>query len=1064
MTEQQIAITAPGNVIVSAGAGCGKTTTMIERIVNKLKNGASLTEMLIVTFTRASAADIRVKLAERLSALKREDGGKYFHIADEAIASMPECDIGTLHSFCQRLIKTYFFAAGIDPSATVIEESEAERIKLGCAQRAVSDALTSVDGFTEVYDMLCTRRGDKPVVDAIAETVDFALSLEDPNGYLSKDGFDDGKLDGILENRKTSLISRGEEIRAEAEAVGFTELAAILGEARDVLNGVIDGFTPIRFLPKSLEKKGESPSSIAQKSAVYEKYSAFKKDCAKFLSLKIDAEEAKKRDCTPYSRAIKETAKKALELYAAKKQRLGRTDYSDLEHGARRVLFDEGCRKEISERIKYVFIDEFQDVSPLQASIADCLSACGAEMFLVGDIKQSIYGFRRCSPEFFRRKFESDDNYTKVTLTKNYRSSRAVTDFVNNVFEGLMTPSFGGCDYTTNKLVCMSKEEGEAEYFTIDAEDEDDEDEDDTCGVYSVMRAAETDRYDEEAMFVAGKIGEYIEENTKKGGDFDLSSIAVLVRSTKGKFTTDLVRLLTESGVPCNVGKRSSLSDFPEAVALVDIARCVDDGCDDIALYTALRSPMGGFSDEELLEIAENGVKKARYKKVVPEKRGYAFWQKVAAYDGRLKNRLDGFKALRDEFSRYAACHSAADTLGRITSGIGYFQHVYEYYHSAPSAAAVDSLIRIASERRGDLHSFLDYAANAGFELGVSAGGNAVNITTIHSSKGLEYDYCIVADTARRFMMRDLSEKVIITDSSVATKVPETVDGKLKLMPSAPWLAEHLGGDRIREEELRLFYVALTRAKKKLTVCGKAKNRSGNINCEADFMKGGKAAEIKIIEHETPEEKTPENADGVEKAVRAACEFDYKKQKKERGEPIDRLIKTCVTAIAEDAGEDDYSSAAPVMTRDERWSGPADARLRGTAYHKAMELINFETPSFDKIKDGVENADLVDGATVERAALCMRALSSGAEFVARERYFMVDDGGTLVQGVIDLLILYKDGTAKVIDYKTSAAERLDGENYRTQLKLYAAAVEKTTPYKVTGVYLYSFEKGLIEVK
>lgn len=1071
--DQRAAIESKGSVIVSAGAGCGKTATMIERIVNKLAHGAELKSMLIVTFTRASAADIRVKLAERLVSLKAEGGSKR-RIADEAIAQMPECDIGTLHSFCQRLIKSYFYAAAVDPSATLVEENEAKLIKSAAVREAI-DGAADIDGFSELTDALGSRRDDDGLIDVISEIVDFALSTDDPDAYLngmkSVDEYE-RELNDIIAQRTASLIARADIIKDGIERNDFKELSAAICEVSDYLNGKIDEFTPTKYVPKKNADGGE----VAIKREINERFKVLKTDCKKRREFIAEAETAKSLDRDgKYSKALCTVARRAMEIFATKKAKLGKLDYSDLEHGAKRVLSDDGCRSEISARIKYVFIDEFQDVNPLQAAIADSLKACGAEMFLVGDIKQSIYGFRRCSPDFFRQKYTDPDNgYTKVSLTENHRSTGAVIDFVNGVFDGLMTESYGGVDYSSCKLVSASSSKGEAEFCLVEGDGDENSE---PVGIYSVKGAQERNVVNPEAIVVANKIGEYIKRRRERDEKlvlsgkpvtpFALGSIAVLVRSTHGSFVADLVRILADGGVPVSVGRKARISDYPEAVALIDIARCVDDGCDDLALYTALRSPMGGFGDGELYEISRDGgiaLKDGDF-----GGRGGSFCRRVRAYRGRLKERLDAFFTLRDRFLLYSKCHNAADTLGFITSELGYFQHVYMYYGSSPSGAAVQSLISIAADRRCELHSFISFCDKTNFELDVAAGDDAVNIITIHSSKGLEYDYCIVADTAREFMMRDIYERVIVSENGVAVKVPTTDGGRKKLKPTTAWLVEHTRGDRIREEELRLFYVALTRAKDKLTVIGRNKGKiSDPARRELDFMRDmprelvtPSSVDIKMEEKEKPLKK---NGEPIERAVRNICEFDYAEQKADGDKK--KHIKTCVTAIAADAEDGDYTAAAPVIVDEyagarSKRRGGVDARARGTAYHRAMELVDFDAPDFNSIVQSIDERDMINGGEIERAAAVMKKLTAGAEFCFRERYFIADFDGTLVQGVIDLLIVYADGTCAIVDYKTTAVDKLDTAAYRTQLDLYARAVEKTTPYKVRAKYLYSFTAGLM---
>ncbi|MDE5593231.1 MAG: UvrD-helicase domain-containing protein, partial [Clostridiales bacterium] len=712
-TDNQLrAITTSGNIIVSAGAGSGKTTVMIARIIDKLKKGASLDEMLIVTFTRASAADMRVKLTDKLYELKADP--KYRAIADNALELLPACNIGTLHSYCQKLVRMYFFAADLDPSAAVCEECEADSIKQRVVSDAVEAAWNAADPyFMTIYDMLCIGRSDDGVKSAVGDILEFALTMPDPQAYLADGRTDDayfGALDGIVSARREAIVQSIKALKLDLEAAGMEKHVAGADDMLGFIDGITDEITYTRH-------KAQHDYT----DELNEQYKTLKKSCAKFRDFVAETQKAKTLKSAPYSFALRAVAADALERYAERKKMLGKIDYSDLEHGAYNVLKDGECLSGIAQNIKFVFIDEFQDVNPLQSAIAERFRAAGAEMFVVGDIKQSIYGFRRCSPEHFKRAIESP-HYTHIPLTDNFRSSEAVIDFVNSVFDGVMTESFGGVDYkdAAQRLAWGNKSitDGKAVFYAVDDGDDEVSPQNDALappseskreksGGYSVVTdavAAEDD--DSQAELVADCIVDYVSGSpAPKAGN-----IAVLVRSVKSRFCAALAKELDRRGVKYCLEKRSSAKSFPEVVALTDILRCADNRLDDVALYTAMRSAMGGFTDEELASIAVEGEAACRAAFVQPigvgQHKNYAFWQKVNAYRGEHKDRVDKFIAARDKVVSYAINHDCADVLGFITSEIDYFQHVYE---QGGSAATVDALIRFAADRACDMHAFLDY-------------------------------------------------------------------------------------------------------------------------------------------------------------------------------------------------------------------------------------------------------------------------------------------------------------------------------------------------------------------
>ena len=1133
--NQAEAATRGGNIIVSAGAGSGKTTVMIARIINKILSGEKLEHMLIVTFTRSAAADMRVKLSKKLAEVKAEckkrGDVQLYARAAEASDAMSVCNIGTLHGYCQRLIKRYYGVAGVDPAAAVCEDGEAELIKRDAVADAVADGLQSDrdsgDGyFCRMYEMLSGRKNDDGITDVIKKIVDFALSMPDPDEYLadaSPDSERFGELDKIFEDRVRALRKPIAELKADLIAAKMDKHVAAIDEFEDYARGMIDS-----------PAKTTHAKKLDETDLLNERFLALKGECKACRDLKLEFEQAKSVNGAPYATALLAVARAALADFEATKKRLNKLDYSDLEHGAFRILKDGECAREIMRSVKHVFIDEFQDVNPLQYEFMRVFKSYGAQVFVVGDIKQSIYGFRRCSPQHFKnetdgavhiddvRKAEErgekrdDSRFIHIPLTDNFRSSAQVVDFINGIFDECMSESFGGADYKgRDRLVCGRAlatnglpTGARAELVTFDEK---------ThkkvygADVYSVTDAARSERKaDPEAEFIARAVEQYILFQTARTNAYnarvseearispsELGQIAVLMRTANDRFCAELACEFDKRKIRYCFGRKSSVKSYAAAVALTDILRCVDNGFDDVALYTALRSPMGGFSDAELARIAEvGGAVLAKREKAGGDgshakNRRFEFWQKAEAYYGEYSPRLKRFFELRRKIAEFSQKHDCGDTLGFITSQIDYFQHVYE---TGGNARAVEALIEYAAQKRLDVHWFLSYYDSADFELELDGGSDAVNITTVHSSKGLEYEFVIVADAGREFNYSDIRKRIIISENGVAVKIPDIIERKA--ISTAPYEAERAAApDKLKQEELRLFYVALTRAKNKLIVCGKSKPTdkraadAASAKRPLDFaLIGAKPTDAEQallnIANDIAECKklTPNTTAITEAAFGAENDPAVTQAVKRRCENIpqrtDVPIKACVTSLAHAALSDeyeDYTLAAPVLTLDDRAldkrvkkAGDTDVRLRGTAYHRAMELIDFDRPDYDGLEDKCENFELVDVRKIERAVEAMKLMTANKRCF-KERYFIVDmpqklisggEGSVLVQGIIDLMII--DGNdVTIIDYKTGDPKSLVNDGYAMQLRLYAHAVEKATggKYRVKKAYLYSFESG-----
>lgn len=1089
--NQGLAVTQPGNIIVTAGAGSGKTFTMIGRIIEKLKNAEekdgkfypNLGQMLIVTFTRASAADMRIKLTNALYALKADP--RYKKTATSALIDLSTANIGTLHSFCQKVIKTYFAAAGIDSSFTMCDDTESEQLMLDAVGDAVTEAHKSGDKYFEAMCDMLESRDDGAITAHIKKILDIALSMtpENAKSYLNPVASDrqfDSELDGLLSGISTPLLAEIDVLTEELKDLPpLKKQAESIYGFKDYMFGKLDKIEKTRYTPKNSD--GVELVTLCREKN--EKYRALRTRCVNFRELYLNAQTAKGYDSAPYVSSLKAVAKRADELYAKYKRERGKIDYSDLEHGAYRALCNEDCMQKIAEQFKYVFIDEFQDVNPLQSAIANKFKERGAEMFVVGDVKQSIYGFRRCSPEHFIAAQNSPD-FKCIPLSDNFRSSPAVIDFVNRLFDKVMKSDFGGVDYAdpSQRMKCAGEgsEAGSAHFYLVDVDKSRRGGEFSEDG-YSVVTNAATIAPDREAEIIA----DYILDTVKKDKTKKLSSIAVILRATDNAFCRRLQKVFSERSIKYVLEKKDSAKNIHEVALLTDIMRCADNRFDDIALYAAMRSPVGGFSDEELLKIAVEGGKAAEKRKEqkVFGNLGYEFWQKVANYDGELNGKIRAFFDARQTIADYAKTHSAAEVMGFITSRFGFFQYVYEI---GGDAAAVQAYIDFAQSREFDMHALIDCYDTADIKLSAKGGGDAVNIMTIHKSKGLEFDTVIVANVGADFNERDRSQSITVNDRGVFVRIPDEDRGER--IKSVRWLIEYVRyPDWARAEELRMLYVALTRAKKDLIVIGKGRNfkdrdRLSEIACYAEyFHAAGMHAEqpdfphvAKVGEDEVPP-VVPQVTDWVKKRIARLNELNAMRESAVTlSDGAHIPIKTSVTTVAHrDPAPFEGTAISPSVTVDDRDGGmrvfSGGGTNRGTAYHRVMEHIDFDNPDFEAAAEGVDGKEDVNEGEILKAVAVMRSLTAGASFVAKERYFIVNlpakavfgcgDGDVLVQGVIDLLVVDSAGNAVIVDYKTGNPDTLNNAAYRTQLALYTAAVEKCTPYKVKSAMLYSFEAG-----
>lgn len=1016
--EQKEILSGTGNMIVSASAGSGKTTVMIEKIRRLIAGGASLKNMVVCTFTNAAAADMRSKLAKKLA----EDGRR------AELEFLPQADISTIHGLCGRLIRTYFYHTDADPAFEVLRDGEEAAILNECLDTVLARATGDV--FRSLNDALLSDRTDKALRRLVVKLYEYARTRSDPDGWLNDCTrlYDEPET---VEQRLRERFAAGRErlsediraLAAESEAAGFTRNVTGCAVLTDRLYRRAETPAPRTRIPPEFRELNELLRAMSDR-------------VRKFLAREDealaapDAGEARaEADC------LVSLVRDLSAEYAAAKRRRGRLDFSDLEHYALEIL-KSPAGDEIRSRVRWVFVDEYQDVNPLQEEIINRLSG-GAELFEVGDVKQSIYAFRLCDPRIFAakyRKYRLDGGGRAVDLNVNYRSASGVVDGVNEVFLRAMTEEFGGVDYAAAALKCGRGVPGEKVRLKI------------VPGgappaypaVYSVRDdAGGSGKKHGVAAAAVSDIVSLLDQTVRDGGvarPVKPSEIAVIARS-RSETLDEIYAMLRARKIPAAYAMKSRVADSPAVRPLVNMLRLIDNRSDDIMLAACLKSRFGGFTDDELADIRRSG--------------GGTFCEAFDRYAGPLRERLDAFRTRLDRYEAMAATAPVDETAGLIVSEAEYFEYLYSEEDGEALAAALSRFLRLAGEVAVTVPELLEYVDSEPDDDAAAADtGDCVRLMTAHASKGLEFPYVLLVDADRKFRFDDAEGPVIADDEyGLAVKrfdydARKTERTKLYLLSAAAQRR------RMTEEELRILYVAMTRAKEKLYIYAAEKKAGDGPTCFLDWLRPALDAEY-VEPGGVPDapavRRIPARADAaLAEAIRARLSFVY---------PHRHLPqKTTVTALAE--REDEAS--------DRRYEGAGTDAERaaemGTAYHLVMEHIDFGRP-FDgewarlTATYPAETA-LCDRDKIRTAAAAMAELSAGYR-VYREQPFILDDGGTLVQGVIDVLLT--DGTsAVVVDYKTTRTKDLATPAYVFQTGMYARAVRELLGLKVKAVYLYSF--------
>ena len=1047
--SQKTAIeTLDKNLLVSASAGSGKTSTMIERVLRMIVEGkANVDEMLICTFTKKSANDMKEKLYRSLC-LRRGDNSE---VIEKNINLLPIADISTLHSWCQKIIKSYFYVIDVDPGFDVIEEVEGRALLNLCVDEVIEEELQSgEEGFMNLYESLCMRDNKTPLKEIITKLYDFAMTQPNSSQWLDDSTkYYDGSFEKIrskyFESEKRALLNEVDEcIKYASDDKFFADMEQV---REALLSGVWD--------VKIIRNKEVEPLK-SQGANVKAKVKAYCSDLAKTQPAPVSSLHAK---------SLCKMTKATIKKFRDEKDKRAKLDFSDLEHYALEIINDERSNKDICSKCKYVFVDEFQDINPLQERI---LSALKTEQnsFYVGDLKQSIYAFRNCDPKLFEDLLTNyeDKSFAKpIDFSVNFRSAKKIVKFVNDVFNPLMTQDFGSVDYKACQLVGMKEEEGEVGIKIFRKKPAEPVSEDYDFSSYS-------DEADN--VLFAREIVVDINEKINAGAKYN--EIAVLSHKRTG-IACAVYDELKRLGIPVCMNDKDYFTSHPYVRFLVEFLKYVDNMNDEIAFV--------GLCNNEIFLVTENElVRTAKY-----GDRSECFMQKVRRYTKENDDELSA-KYLRaidfaNRYSEYSAYMSVGELLGKFIVETDYFNRTLASYKAEGASVLSDFLDNVNSCIYGDtIENYLRYIEDGADTYAVKASDNCVSILTVHASKGLEFPYVYLVGCDEQKSSKT-GKCLHHKDLGIAL---ETLNMQEKKFEDNPLfnLCKLIKNKEEKEEHARLLYVALTRAMKGLYIYAKASDtKKANIFSEppvpptADTFFGWMGQQI--IEHgfevvEGIDEYSATRVKNAEKVYKTPDEnllktlSDYfKNEPKFNTSPL----KTSVTARAEEGLDLDliYKQIDEIVKRFEGNNNENEgvsSLQRGTVFHKVMEMSNFDLDfftSFENSRAHYCDYDFTpwDMLQLEKAFYKIKEIAKTYNLY-REKEFIYNDDGVLVQGVIDLLAI-KENHALVIDFKTTSMRYLDHENvlqsYKKQVEIYAKATSEILGYTIDNVLLYSFELG-----
>ncbi|MCB9852866.1 MAG: helicase-exonuclease AddAB subunit AddA [Phycisphaerales bacterium] len=885
-SDQKRAIEAiDRSVLVSAAAGSGKTAVLAERcayLVTDAPSPCRIDELLVVTFTDAAAAEMRERIARALR--ERQHREPWNNRIRRQLALLDGAQISTIHSFCRNLLNRYFAFVDLEPRMPMLAPLEAVQLRKQCAKETF-DALAAEDAQNAAafLDFISAYGSHEPSLRGrVLDIAAFLESHDHPDAWLASargrfNHADPTKLSKNWQSELADWLARElDQLAAAAQTLhasvprgeiggwfmpvfdAFLRFAdgaiARLDRIKDVamIDSICRDELPALDLPKiAVSRRTNQYKALSDEDkAIYELCDNARKELEK--ALKRVNDRVGRFSCADWAAGIAATAPHVEMLltavehvrnaYREAKRDLGVLDFSDLERYTLNLLRDEEhhVAERLHARFRHVLVDEFQDINPIQAEILRLVSTEAAperpnNLFTVGDVKQSIYRFRLGEPALFiarhdRFKSTDQDAGRVVPLSMNFRSERPIIDAINAIFERLMSRDLGGIDYDGDARLVpfhtapLPDGAVPCEIHLLQDPQTVSASEADSSDASEEGAAGDWERIEREAYVIAERIKELHADGVGFG------EIVILMRSMKARIGLFLRRLL-EQGVPAVSTMSGDLFDAMEVLDVLGLLQLLDNEQQDIPLAALLRSPMMGepLTDSQLVEIRTckaigNGPRP--FHEAV---RNYAAHGPDQGLRSQLASMFDRLSSWRTIASR----RPIADVLWQIYEESGYLAYVSALPRGEQRRANLIQLHEYARQfgdfRRQGLNQFIrfiDELRESGEELmagAVAPQGDAVRIMTIHASKGLEFRAVILAEAGKLFNLQD-AQNAVLVDRKLGVGL-EGVD--LERHFQYPTLPHRLVGDAVRRqsiaEELRVLYVALTRAKERLLIVGTEK-------------------------------------------------------------------------------------------------------------------------------------------------------------------------------------------------------------------------------------------------
>lgn len=1149
-TKQQLAVinSLGKDLLVSAGAGSGKTSVMIERAVNYLTSDCGNVEkLLMITFTKAAASEMRVKMEKELQGvLQNTTDEKKINQIKKQINLLGQADICTVDKFCEKIISRYFYVLGIDPSFSIIDEPQAA-VYQNRAITVVFDKLLKQDDedFLGLVECYAEKRNFAKLFTLVIGVNEFLKQNPNLDEFEKKilavydADLKDGDIANVINNyvceRIGFYVPIFTNLRQQAQAVDNEKVVKVCDKILASLcvvkkeNGYEKNKTfvcGISFPDKPRETKNDEPIFVEQ----YDVYGSIKSECSKVVnSIKEkcfydeDINEIKKDILLAKQnvKALLKVERLFMQEYAKIKSENNQVDFTDLEFFALKILENEDVKNQIRNSYDQVYVDEYQDINDVQDNLITSVSNEG-NLFMVGDVKQSIYGFRYTNPQIFVDKFnlfsKKCDKKEAMQLNDNFRTDNAVLQFINYIFARVMTEEVAAINYEKTgmlngglKFETPENAVQKSCICVVKQQKKEKEEKQVATGVYSVLDA-ETQAAEEENEYtkaegyiVAQKIKDIMQnqkvlfdpkKNTMR--PIKYSDITLLVRS-RGHIS-EIVDTLRSLNIPVNSISGESIFEEYEVQVLHNALKLLYNSQDDFAFVSFLMGPCVGISMQELSDLRILN-KKEKFYQIIKE--------------NQSNPKIIFAKSVLENVQKVLQTGTIFDALNSLIDQTNLLYKISQMEGGKQRVLNVKTFVEhfLSQKYNNDLVSYFNFVSKSEkikIPIANSYTENAVSVCTMHESKGLEYPIVFVVATGNEFSDKSFKGTDVLS-SSYGIGL-EAIDKERRTKRTSIIRQAIIVEEKQKQiaEELRLLYVALTRAKNNLYIVGKAdfekvshfrgkydifdKNTFMDIILLAlddetlDSLRNGTSKVVvnkgKIdefaVETYLPFEEENNSDEGLpfdEKKIdifklkqnlEDCLNFEYPYQKS-----TDIMAKSSVTKLMKENAENLSNIEAPVLFKNTEVDIETNVDV-GIAFHKAMELMDYNLKTETEIKNHLEkvlSADefsLVNCGTITKCVKHFAPLMDGAKVYREQKFFLnvpynqivvdsdiLDD--IIIEGVIDLLIV-KNNEAILVDFKTTNIKDANTlrQKYKIQLDCYQKAVESALNCRVSKKIIYSF--------